>query len=149
MDVMCDVCLIERHRLCPFHRAERWNGLFFERVDLSTLGHILYLGHRGKPCPSTRTHDVSTMTACHTNGFHKVNVAYCQCADRREDAIQLVRHGLFPASKSRPKTAFTHAVLRAFHTDTIVSKKSGYDFLNTLAKLTNNHVPLSVSLCAT
>ncbi|KAL5512685.1 hypothetical protein ACEPAG_2951 [Sanghuangporus baumii] len=143
VDVVCDLCLMERHRICPFHHAEKWTGDCFQRIDLSALGFVFYLGHRGLPCPSTRSHNAHGITVCHTNGFHFTKVSYCVCAGKSEEAIQLVKNGLFPASRSHPRTAFSHAVLRAFHIDTIVSKKSGYDYMEMLRKLTNNYVPTS------
>ncbi|KAL5512134.1 hypothetical protein ACEPAG_3655 [Sanghuangporus baumii] len=37
--------------------------------------------------------------------------------------------------ESHPRTAFSHAVLRAFHIDTIVSKKSGYDYMENASQI--------------
>ncbi|KAJ7455665.1 hypothetical protein B0H11DRAFT_1926051 [Mycena galericulata] len=39
----------------PFHWAQKWDPLqgFFVKHDISRLGHIIQLGHHGRPCPSS------------------------------------------------------------------------------------------------
>lgn len=49
----CSACCKGDHARLPFHRVKFWNGRFFERSDLNTLGIIIHLGHRGAACPSS------------------------------------------------------------------------------------------------
>ncbi|KAJ7777666.1 hypothetical protein DFH07DRAFT_951315 [Mycena maculata] len=61
-----------------------------------------------------------------------------------EEWEQLVAVRLFPASWKRPETVFTSSVLRQFHIHSLTSKKSAYDYVRALAKLTDNVFPQDV-----
>lgn len=50
-EVSCRKCCLEKHRYLPFHRVRHWSGKFFTASSLYAQGHVLYLGHGGKPCP--------------------------------------------------------------------------------------------------
>ncbi len=50
--VSCSTCFLHTHQYLPFHRVKRWNGQFFTASSLYAHGHIIYLGHGGKPCPN-------------------------------------------------------------------------------------------------
>jgi CxC2 like cysteine cluster associated with KDZ transposases len=43
---------MERHKLLPFHRIQKWNSKYFAKTTLFQQGYILHLGHRGLICPS-------------------------------------------------------------------------------------------------
>ena len=104
----------------------------------------MHLGHNGQPCPRLATLG-RPVTIVHTNGFHKLNVAFCKCAmyggesyGDRSDRNQLLRAGLFPATPHQPATAFTFDVLKDFHLLTTQGKLTGYDFYETLISKTDN-----------
>ena len=59
-DVSCRKCCLDHHKYLPFHRIKQWNGRFFASSSLYGQGHIIYLGHQGKPCPSNN--NVTTET---------------------------------------------------------------------------------------
>lgn len=145
LDVFCKDCLIAQHASCPFHWAEEWTGLYFKRVDMSELGLILHLGHRGKVCPST-TEQGSRLRVIDDNGIHDCRVVYCACIDREEHVVQLLKNSLFPGSTKKPDTAFTLRVLRDFHMLATVAKTSAYDYVEALRKKTNNKVPQQVKV---
>ncbi|KAG9223433.1 hypothetical protein CCMSSC00406_0007620 [Pleurotus cornucopiae] len=52
--------------------------------------------------------------------------------------VPLLRFGLFPATTTDPRTAATFEVLRLFQILTFGSKVSGYEFYQSLVRLTNN-----------
>jgi len=49
--VACLKCCLESHKYLPFHRIQVWKGKFFQVTSLYAQGHVLHLGHGGKPCP--------------------------------------------------------------------------------------------------
>lgn len=135
----CPDCLVESHRLLPFHWVEVSNGRCLEKRDLSELGLVLYLGHQGIPCPTLGAVDRSIMyTLTHTNGVHRVRIQECCCARAHRTVSQLLRAGLFPATLDRPESAFTFHLLRQWDLHFLTSKKSAYDFFEALHRLTDN-----------
>lgn len=133
---LCDDCFVQCHRNQSLHWAERWNGSFFERKDLSQLGHVINLGHGGKSCPYSEDPKRLIVTDC--NGIHDTKVAFCGCIRSGKEYTQLMKARLFPGSIDQPKMCFTFAVLKSFHMHCQVSKKSAYDFITALRRLTNN-----------
>lgn len=123
------------------HWAEKWNGAFFERHNISDLGHIIYLGHDGDPCRNIRCKRF-IITDC--SGIHNTKVAFCECIGALDPIDQLMHAGIFPGSVKDPSSGFTFNVLRDFHMQNLESKKSAYDFINALRRLTNNTFPLDV-----
>lgn len=145
--LLCQACIASVHKWNPLHRIQHWTGTFFERTTLYDIGHVCFLGHHGRPCPtaeSTKSSGKRTLlTVVHTTGLHTMNVAYCTCptdsAGSPENyAHQLWRSGLWPATFVRPQTVFTCHVLRQFHHLTLQSKLTAHDFYATLRRMTNN-----------
>ena len=109
-------------------------------MPLIDLGLCVQLGHNGGPCATPRTFE-TPLTVYHTNGAHLVNVSYCECNEPAGSylfANQLLRSSWFPASLTRPRTAFTFAVLKQFHHLTLQGKTTAYDFYNSLVHATDN-----------
>ncbi|TDL18801.1 hypothetical protein BD410DRAFT_727959 [Rickenella mellea] len=138
--VTCHTCCRDEHAEMPLHRIRKWNGNFFEHSSLQEIGLQVQLGHLPNdkcknPKPAT-----AGFTVIHTNGIHLVDVNFCDCrssntvADRR---LQLLRRQWFPASQSIPKTCCTFRVLEGFHTMSLQSKMSAYDYYAALTKLTD------------
>ncbi|KDQ18432.1 hypothetical protein BOTBODRAFT_171279 [Botryobasidium botryosum FD-172 SS1] len=141
----CASCIVEQHRNLPFHRVEQWNGRFFERKELVTLGLVIGLRHHGHLCTQAPSNCATTkLTIVHTNGVHNVIVAYCHCAPRVQDTDQLLLAGLFPGTFKKPGSAFTFAVLKEHHIHSLQSKKAAYDYFEALRRLTDNVLPNSV-----
>lgn len=138
----CSSCFISDHVQMPFHWVEKWNGEYFERMDISQIGHTISLGHEGAPCPSSQL-DTSAVNfiIVDTNGVHKTHVSFCNCVNNGSHIQQLMKAQLFPASTDQPTTAFSFRVLKDFHLQTLESKKSAYDYLGALRRLTNNANP--------
>ena len=138
---------------------------------MHTEGFILHLGHGGLCCPANFTpsatgletaedgkrdevdevlleawepRDTRTLVIIDISGVYQLIVSWCCCPDAPDHATQLFQHRLFPASTSRPSTAFTFAVLEYFHVDAVECKTSAFNFSNKLRRLTDFSSPQSV-----
>ncbi|KAF9456024.1 hypothetical protein BDZ94DRAFT_1353138 [Collybia nuda] len=67
-----------------------------------------------------------------------IGLDFCECERAPSHSIQLLRARLYPATGMYPKTAASFKVLRQFHLLSFESKCSGYEFYNSLARLTDN-----------
>lgn len=137
----CEACFVRLHNSLPLHWAERWTGLFFERCDISQLGHVITLGHQGAPCKNS-TPIRFIVTDC--NGIHETKVAFCGCIGAGSHVDQLMSAGIFPGTVKKPSSGFTFGLLKDFHLQTLESKKSAYDFIAALRRRTNNAFPSKV-----
>jgi hypothetical protein len=74
------------------------------------------------------------------SGIHPISIDYCSCpVDNLPDRqTQLLRAGWFPATFSRPNTAFTFDCLNTFHEHTLQGKGNLYDFYYLLTRKTDN-----------
>lgn len=149
---VCKECLVAAHSNTYFHWAERWNGTFFEREDMSDLGLQIHLGHRGRACPMPLKCD-QDLEVVDINGIHDAKVNYCGCRTEatsdHEEFRQLLRHGLFGSSAGSmlgPRQAFTTRLLKDFTILTEVSKVSAYDYVRTCMKRTTENPLKRVSV---
>ncbi|TDL13861.1 hypothetical protein BD410DRAFT_734767, partial [Rickenella mellea] len=138
----CSGCCVKSHTQNPLHVIEKWNGTFFEKITLKSMGLRVQLGHSGlSPCLSARAAP-KDFTVIHTNGIHNVAVNFCGCSRSATSAgnayQQLLRRRWFPATHLQPQTCCTLECLHLFHLLTLQSKISGYDFYQSLASLTDN-----------
>ncbi|KAI1785457.1 hypothetical protein LXA43DRAFT_899833, partial [Ganoderma leucocontextum] len=140
---MCEICVERHHRHLHLHWIQQWNGHFFEPLDLSYVNHIIYLGHNDLPCPAIRCDTRPTqMILVHTNGVHRSLIHYCRCGqDDGEDYEQLISAGYWPASLTRPETAFTESVMKEWHLQWDISHQSTQDFFRVKVRLGNNTYP--------
>ncbi|KAI6159316.1 hypothetical protein EDD17DRAFT_1486824 [Pisolithus thermaeus] len=83
------------------------------------------------------------MTIVHTEGIfsHEVSVCKCPGSDPNDWHLDLLHQRLFPASISKPKTAFTFDVLDHFLIDALECKTSAMIFYQKLKRFTNNAFP--------
>ena len=67
-----------------------------------------------------------------------------------EEPIQLISHGLWPASWKKPMTVFTLGALRSHHLLSLQAQISVQDYMTYLTRMTDNvspeNVPVSCSL---
>ncbi|KIK34294.1 hypothetical protein CY34DRAFT_98279 [Suillus luteus UH-Slu-Lm8-n1] len=149
--------MIKSHRSLPFHKIQLWIGRCFKDVALADQGFIWYLGHSGESCPRYAASnicgreveglpcDTTPITIVHSSGVFTHNIAWCHCqGSNPQQHLQLLRAGLFPASSTRPKTAFTFEVLDHFLIDALECKTSARSFFEKLTRLTNNAFPDTV-----
>ncbi|KDQ15238.1 hypothetical protein BOTBODRAFT_174095 [Botryobasidium botryosum FD-172 SS1] len=95
--IKCKECVLSAHQHLALHRIERWDGNHFAAASLLELGHILYLGHNGDPCPCmsvdlTPSSDPAPIgnkrtseqiSVVHTQGIRSVAIRYCICPSRK------------------------------------------------------------------
>ncbi|KAJ7434219.1 hypothetical protein B0H11DRAFT_2258641 [Mycena galericulata] len=157
-DIVCGDCCVRDHRDRPLDRIEAsvhyllsdlspdtaeqvWNGEFFERVTLKSLGLRVQLGHsRFSTCGSPRPGH-QDFTVLNWNGIHNVAVDFCGCANSHLAGLprqQLLRMSWYPSTHAEPQTAATFRVLEMFHIMTLQGKVTTYDFYSGLEKLTDN-----------
>ncbi|KAG2117531.1 hypothetical protein BD769DRAFT_1672572 [Suillus cothurnatus] len=166
---LCGSCIVKAHHFLPFHKVQEWTGKCFEDKSLKELGFVWYMGHGGQQCPfsedpqawedipldaeagsvpmetfsgSTTT---STMTIIHSTGVFLHNVVWCGCpGSNHRQHLQLLEARLFPASITRPRTAFTFEVLDHFLIDALECKTSASSFFEKIRRLTNHSFPDTV-----
>ena len=153
----CVDCTISLHSHLPLHRVEvcivylkryqlkenvfsqKWNGNFFEKDSLQNLGFRYQLGHcAGTTCPCSHP-GAKNFIVFDISGPHFVTIDYCGCSE--EDVplyTQLLREKWFPATLSRPQTAFTFECMEFFHELTLQGKTNMYDFYHTLLRIFDN-----------
>ena len=143
----CAVCFLKAHLHNPYHWVEMWNGRFFERRDVSYLGHVITFGHdsHGSPCPHAKAIEFTIVTP---NGVHQTKAAFCACIGRtRERFDHLLTARIFPATIATPQVGFTFTLLKDFHLQTLTSKKSPYDYLYAIHQKTSNAFVDEVPVC--
>lgn len=150
----CGSCIVASHQSLPFHKIQMWNDKCFDDTTLADQGFVWHMGHGGKSCPQNGAtpSSISTtaITVVHSSGVFTHNVTWCTCPGSYDQQhLQLLRTGLFPASTTRPRTAFTFEVLDNFLIDALECKTSAMSFFEKLRRLTNNAfmytVPVSES----
>lgn len=119
------------------HYLQYWQGGFFDRTSLHALGFVYYLGHDGDPCPVES--QPRGLMIIDMNGRHKVRIGFCTCGiSRNERYRQLLRMNWYPASFSRPMTAFSFDLLETYHKVTLQGKLNLYDFYHAIMQKTDN-----------
>jgi hypothetical protein len=116
-----------------------WNGSFFQRITLKSLGVRIQLGHNSgdkcyNPVPSTG----EDFIVIGLDGIHEIALDFCGCASAQVWYKQLLRVRWYPATISEPRTAATFTVLQNFHLLSFKSKVSAYEFYHSLARRTDN-----------
>lgn len=101
---------------------------------------VVSLVHPGETCEVTEG-EPRVITVISSTGAHHVGVQFCKCmraGDATTAAKQLLRARWFPATPTRPRTAVTFECLNLFHLLTLQGKLTGFDFYQTLVRLTDN-----------
>ena len=115
-----------------------WNGRFFERITLKSLNCRIQLGHPvGEPCLLKYPASGDSFVVIDTSGVHEVGLDYCGCKAVNE-ATQLLRFRLYPATVHSPNTAVTFRCLRHFQLLSFESKCSAYEYFQTLVRESDN-----------
>jgi hypothetical protein len=118
--------------------TQKWNGLFFVKTTLQTLGLRYQLGHSGAPCPCPQA-GPKNFVVFNISGPHHLAINYCQCGDEPlSNWVQLLRERWFPATLLRPQMVFTFYCLETFHELTLQGKTNLYDYYHTLLRLSDN-----------
>ncbi|KAG1837265.1 hypothetical protein F4604DRAFT_1692376 [Suillus subluteus] len=165
----CTGCCRSQHHHNPFHWISQWNGQFFEQSCLAQAGLVIHLGHDGKQCPALadrwdlfegdehedqlEPEDLpfvsgpefqpkeNTMVIIDKSGVHRLEIRCCDCPNALSPDIQMFRHGFFPASFNRLKTAFTFRVLDDFLLDNLECGTSAMNYYSKLRRMTSSMFP--------
>ncbi|KAK7027953.1 hypothetical protein VNI00_015036 [Paramarasmius palmivorus] len=149
----CVECFIEAHHSNPWHWAQYLIDGRIEQRDITQLklGYAITVGHPRSAaieCENLKSSPCETraFTVIHYNGIHQTNVFFCTCclADDADRFSKLLRSRIFPCSVQKPQVGVTFETMRQFHVHTLTSKKSAYDYVEALARLTNNAFPQDV-----
>ncbi|KAI6043292.1 hypothetical protein EDC04DRAFT_2562994, partial [Pisolithus marmoratus] len=128
----CGPCAVKAHRNLPFHKVQRWKGTHYEPTSLMELGFLWHIGHGGDPCPRNSSDpdpdESGYMTGEECLSHRSVSVCNCPGSHPNDWHLDLLRQRLFPASISKPKTAFTFAVLDHFLINALECKTSAMSF---------------------
>ncbi|KAJ7059357.1 hypothetical protein C8F01DRAFT_1255058 [Mycena amicta] len=136
--LVCGACCLASHTRLPFHKILRWNGIYFRKTSLKSLGLRIQLGHRHPSAFCARrlpAHE--EFLVLHENGVHEVAVDFCGCERHEEPYKQLLHAGWFPATTHQPKTCATFVCLDRFHALSMQAKTTAYDFYAVLEHLTD------------
>ncbi|KAG6884960.1 hypothetical protein C0992_005568, partial [Termitomyces sp. T32_za158] len=138
--LLCTQCIVSTHQSNPFHRIREWNGHFFVKTTLKSLGLTIQLGHpRGTACANSISSPGDDFVIIDTNGIHEVTLYFCGCGQSNQlHTVQLLRHRLYPATTQNPKTAITFRALETFEMLSYASKVSCFEFYQSLSRLTDN-----------
>ncbi|KAF6746462.1 hypothetical protein DFP72DRAFT_992812 [Ephemerocybe angulata] len=138
--MMCGACMVAAHHFLPLHRIQKWNGHFFAKVSLKSLGLRIQLGHTlGETCPRPETAWGDDFVILDMDGVHTLGVDYCGCGGSSLTQVeQLLERRLYPATTINPKSAATFRLLELFEILQYESKVSPYELFNTISRLTDN-----------
>ncbi|KAK7053871.1 CxC2 domain-containing protein [Favolaschia claudopus] len=133
--VQCRACVVSRHELMPLHSVERWNGRFWVKSSLASLGCVYQLGHGGFRCPRPASHP-REMVVLHFPNIFTIKYRYCGCdvSDHANNLQQLLRNGWYPATTVDPATCATIATLKIFRLLNVVGNLTVHDFIKTVER---------------
>lgn len=157
------------HSSMPFYRISQWTGGFFEDPSLTKIRLEIHLGHQGKPCPEVTeewydtdnkgdfftegpwvplVNDPRMTTVVDTSSLHSLMIRFCRCTNALSPDMHLFKMGLFPASFTLLKTAFTFMVLDDFLLDNLECGTSAMNYYSKLRQITSSMFPHLVSVSA-
>jgi hypothetical protein len=97
------------------------------------------LGHfAGDSCLLPERAFNDDFTLIDTNGIHTIGLDFCGCETAQTRTKQLLRAAWFLATTVDPRTAATFRILEQYHLLSFESKASGYEFYQSIARLTDN-----------
>ncbi|KAF8070016.1 hypothetical protein FPV67DRAFT_1413223 [Lyophyllum atratum] len=138
-DLLCKGCVLAWHTRTPLHFIEEWTGSFFRRLKLKDLGLRIQLNHPpGERCSNPLRAPGDKFVIVDTNGVHEVGLDFCNCERGMMNATQLLRARLYPATGTNPRSAATFRCLRQFQLLSFESKCSGYEYISSLSRATDN-----------
>ncbi|EIW73761.1 hypothetical protein CONPUDRAFT_68447 [Coniophora puteana RWD-64-598 SS2] len=86
----------------------------------------------------------SILTIVDTNGLHQVAVNWCGCDKKADEDIQLLEHGMYPASQKTPRTAFTFQALDDYLLQNRECKVPANSYIAQLRRKTMDSMPQEV-----
>ncbi|KAK7002264.1 CxC2 domain-containing protein [Favolaschia claudopus] len=136
--IQCSRCVVLRHETMPLHKVERWNGRYWARSSLASLGCVYQLGHGGFRCPHPASKE-REMVILHFPNLYTIKYRYCGCdlSDHANNLQQLLRNGWYPATTVDPATCATLATLKVFRLMNVIGNLTIHDFIKTVERSTD------------
>ncbi|KAG6849154.1 hypothetical protein H0H93_010910 [Arthromyces matolae] len=135
----CSQCLLTSHYHSPFHRIEKWNGLFYEKTSLKDIGLRIHLNHPpGETCLLPETCRKDDFVVVDVFQVHEVGINFCGCDRSVPHPVQLLRARLYPMTVNQPQSAVTFRCLKHFQLLSFESKCSGYEYISTIRRGSTN-----------
>lgn len=117
--------------------GQQWNGTYFDCVSLKSLGLSKQLNHRdGDICLNYQQHDDFVILGNYA--INEVSIRFCCCELAIHPVKQLLRHRLWPATTSAPKTAATFSCLERFQLESFEGKLTVFEYYHSLLRGTDN-----------
>jgi hypothetical protein len=131
--VYCWDCMNTQHHLHPFHQTGvACPGDFCARTTLSKQGYIFHLHPGNRPCPDSKSSTlINKFVIVDSGSIHTFSIDKCSCANK-DLTYQLIAAGLFPATFSDPRTAFTFDALDYYLLDNTACHTTTYSFYEKL-----------------
>ncbi|KAG6828010.1 hypothetical protein H0H92_009670 [Tricholoma furcatifolium] len=125
---------------CPECQTEEWNGLFYIKASLKSLGLRIQLGHpRGSLCSNPQVSPGDDFVVIDLGGIYEVGLDFCGCGQANQlHTVQLLRQRLYPATTTNPKSAVTFRTLETYEMLSYSSKISCFEFYQSLSRLSDN-----------
>ncbi|KAG2057442.1 hypothetical protein BDR06DRAFT_980855 [Suillus hirtellus] len=131
------------HDGTPCPSSTEYSSDLFEWSD--TDEHIDHNDYpEGTSIPLVADSDHPATTIVDKSGVHSISIWYCHCPGALNLDMQLFQAGLFPASFTRPKTAFTFSMLDNFLLDNLECGTSAMNYHSKIRRLTSSIFPLMV-----
>ncbi|KAG6847868.1 hypothetical protein H0H93_005345 [Arthromyces matolae] len=119
--------------------AAAWNGQFFEKQSLKSMGLRIQLNHLpGDVCGAPRPAPDDDFVIVDTYQIHEVGLDFCNCEQSIPFAIQLLRARLYPTTGSNPCSAVTFSCLKHFHLLSLESKCSVFEYMSSVSRGSDN-----------
>ncbi|KAG2055894.1 hypothetical protein BDR06DRAFT_981634 [Suillus hirtellus] len=110
VEMMCHMCVLNKHAHNPLHRIKEWHGTFFIQISLKSLGLHVQLGHHPEEkCYNPEPATADDFIIINVHGIHEIGLDFCGC-----ETVQF------------------------FHLLSFESKVSAYEFYHSIAQQTGN-----------
>ncbi|KAF9070268.1 hypothetical protein BDP27DRAFT_1221007 [Rhodocollybia butyracea] len=146
-DSTCELCFLHQHANHPFHWPKVWQADgYYRKTDISSLEqntHSVHVCLESSGC-CRNPGNGQKVTIVHTNGIHGTRLSYCYCRGDPDMVEQLMKARLFSASAKDPRTLITFQVLDEYTEHHLASKKSSYDYIGALCRLSDGFATESI-----
>ncbi|KAG2127671.1 hypothetical protein DEU56DRAFT_758558 [Suillus clintonianus] len=132
------------HDGTPCPSSTNYSSDFFQWSDTDADNNIDNDYPEGPFFQPVRDPDHPAITVVDKSGVHSLSIWYSHCPSALSQDMQLFQAGLFLASFTRPKTAFTFAVLDDFLLDNLECRTSAMNYYSKICRLTSSIFPLMV-----
>ncbi|KAJ6556871.1 hypothetical protein DFH09DRAFT_1084575 [Mycena vulgaris] len=143
----CKPCFVRSHRNNPFHWAEVWDADkgFLVRHNMAALGlgYALPFGHYGGDC-LLGMRNPTPFTVADVTGVHATSVDFCCHGIAIDKMQQLLEARIIPCTFTDPNMGVTFESLKKFQMLNLEGKIAAYDYVASLARLSDNSFTESV-----